>query len=203
MADSTRWGITVPLAGVPLQEHRAIFGRLERYGYTDVWTSEGVDYDGFTPLALAAACSTSLRLGVGVASAFTRGPALLAQTAATMAELSPAGFVLGIGSSSDVIVHDWNGIPFERPYSRTRDIVRFRRAAFTGERVTADFHTFSVRNFRLAREVTSPPTIVVAALRERMLQLAGREADGASINFTSVEDTARMAAMVREENADA
>jgi probable F420-dependent oxidoreductase len=171
---------------------------LEELGYTDVWSAEANATDGLTPLALASVWAPSLRLGTAILPASTRGPALLAQSLASMASAAPGRFVAGIGSSSDVIVEQWNGIPFVEPYRRVRDTVRFLRAAFTGEKVTEAYDTFAVRNFRLGVPVEAPPPILVAALREGMLRLAGREADGAIVNWLSVADTARVSAIVRD-----
>lgn len=177
--------------------------KLARLGYSDVWTAEGGGAgDAFTPLAIAATVP-SLRLGVGVVSSFTRGPGVLAGTAASMSYLAPGRFSLGIGSSSDIIVQRWNGIPFERPYSRTRDLVRFLKAAFRGERITTDYETFSVKGFSLGSSLDPSPLIFVAALRERMLRLAGAEADGAILNWTSPEDVVKLSGIVREENPNA
>lgn len=194
-----RWGLTVPLRA-SLPAHRELLRELEAARYTDVWSVEGGGSDAFTPLALASAWTTGIRLGAGVVSSFTRGPGVLAQTASAMDEAAPGRFVLGIGSSSDVIVQDWNALRFERPLSRTRDLVRFLRAAFTGEKVSEDYETFSIRNFRLPRRLAQPPPIVVAALRERMLRLAASEADGVMVNWLSAEDVRQVAAVVRDEN---
>lgn len=183
-----RYGITVPFDDVPLHDHRRWFDELAALGYTDAWSSEVAGADGFTPLALAAAWTPSLRLGVAIAPAFTRGPALLAQTAAAMAEAAPGRFVLGLGASSPAIVEQWNGIPFVDPYRRVRDTLRFLRAALTGDKVTARYDTFTVDGFRLARPVEQPPPLHLAALRPGMLRLAGREADGVVLNWLSVDD---------------
>jgi probable F420-dependent oxidoreductase len=201
-ATSARWGMTVPLGGVPLHEHGAVFEELEQLGFADAWTAEGGGIDGFTPLALAAARTSRLRLGTGIVSSFTRGPGILAMTAAAMVAAAPGRFVLGIGSSSDVIVRNWNAVEFDRPYSRTRDMVSFLKAAFTGESVTESYDTFAVKGFRLG-PVAEPPRLMLAAARERMLRLAGRETDGAIINFCSAGDVKRISAIVREENPDA
>ena len=107
-----------------------------------MWTGEANSADGFTPLALAAMASDRLRLGTAVVPVYTRGPGLLAMQAATMAELAPGRFALGVGSSSDVIVERWNAIPFTEPYKRVRDTVRFLRLALTGEKVDAEYETF-------------------------------------------------------------
>jgi alkanesulfonate monooxygenase SsuD/methylene tetrahydromethanopterin reductase-like flavin-dependent oxidoreductase (luciferase family) len=81
---------------------------------------------------------------------------------------------------------------FDQPFQRTRDMVRFLRAALGGEKVTADYETFSVRGFRLARPPSVVPPILVAALRPGMLRMAGREADGAILNWLSPEDVAKV-----------
>ena len=76
-----RWGLTFPLDGVPLPAHREVLREAESLGYTDAWTAEVDGLDAFTPVALAAAWTEKLRLGTAIANVFTRGPALLAQTA--------------------------------------------------------------------------------------------------------------------------
>ena len=219
-AAEARYGMTVPFGG-PLHEQADRFRELSELGYTDAWTAEADGHDGLTPLSLASVWAPELRLGTAILPVFTRGPALLAQSAAALASAAPGRFVLGIGSSSNVIVERWkaitgringrfgsfewqpvsligNAIPFEEPYRRVRDTVRFLRAAFTGEKVTEDFESFEIRGFRLGDPPEQQPPIVVAALREGMLRLAGREADGAVVNWLSPTDAERVTAIVRE-----
>lgn len=193
-----RLGITVPFTGVTLAEHRSWFADALGAGYTDVWSAEVDGTDGFTPLALAAAWEPEARLGVAIAPAFTRGPALLAQTVAAMAEAAPGRFAFGLGTSSDVIVEQWNGIAFEHPYERVRDTLAFLRLALSGEKVTADFGSFSVRGFRLGRPPSTPPPVYLAALRPGMLRLAGKEADGVILNWLAAEDVATSLEEVRQ-----
>lgn len=181
-----RYGMSVPF-DFPLHEHKEALQELQDLGYTDFWSSEANATDGFTPLALAAAW-TSARLGTAIIPAYTRGPALLAMHAASMAEAAPGRFVLGIGSSSNIIVQNWNDVEFDRPWYRVRDTVRFLRKALAGEKINEDFDTFSVKGFRLGRKVDQQPPILIAALRKGMLRLAGREADGAILNWLSPDD---------------
>jgi probable F420-dependent oxidoreductase len=185
---SSRWGITLPLTGVPLGAHRDFVKELPDLGYTDAWSAETNGTDAFTPLALVAEWAPQLRLGTAIAPVYTRGPGLLAMTAATIAELAPGRFALGIGSSSPVIVGDWNAAEFAEPFARTRDTLRFLRAALAGEKVTAEYPTFSVRRFKLERVPEQPPQLMLAALRPGMLRLAAAEADGAITNWLSAQD---------------
>jgi probable F420-dependent oxidoreductase len=194
-----RHGITVPFPGVPLAEHREWYEETAALGYTDVWSAEAGGSDAFTPLALAAAWAPQLRLGTAIVPAFTRGAATLAQTVAAMCQAAPGRFALGLGTSSDVIVERWNGIPFEQPYHRVRDTIRFLRAALPGDKVTAQYTTFTVRGFRLETPVTEMPPILVAALRPGMLRLAGKEGDGAIINWLSAEDVTKVVPHVGED----
>jgi len=174
----TRWGITVPFAGVPLDEHPELLAHVEALGYHDVWSSETpAGTDGFTTLALAAPVTERLRLATGIVNPFTRGPAVLAQTAAALQEASGGRFVLGIGSSSDVVVERFNGMTFEKPLTRVREAVESLRPVLS---VPAGK---GFGGLRLERPVTEPVPIVLAALRAKMLGLAGELADGAFTNF--------------------
>lgn len=182
----SRWGLTLPMTGVPLAEQREIVEMLPDLGYTDAWSSESGGADAFTPLALAAQWAPGIRLGTAIVPVYTRGPALLAQQAATLADLAPGRFVLGIGTSSDTIVERWNGIPFTEPYAKVRDTLRFLRRALAGEKVTDD--ALGVQGFRLEQAPAAAPPVVLAALRPGMLRLAAREADGAITNWLAPYD---------------
>jgi len=193
-----RYGMSLPLAGVPLHQHEDWLKEMVDLGYTDFWSSEANGHDGFTPLAMAAAWVPTARLGIAIIPAFTRGPALMAQCVASLADAAPGRFVMGIGTSSDVIVERWNGIPFEQPYQQVRDMVRFLRKALDGEKVDEEFERFTVKGFRSGVKVEQKPPILIAALRQGMLKLAGREGDGAILNWLSADDVKQVTPYVHE-----
>ena len=93
-------------------------------------------------------------------------------------------------------------MPFVEPYKRVRDMVRFLRVALTGEKVTQKYDTFEVQGFRLGLVPEVQPPILVAALREGMLRLAGREGDGAIINWLSADDVKKVVPHVNAGGAD-
>jgi probable F420-dependent oxidoreductase len=182
------FGVDIALPGVPLHTARSQFEELRDLGYTQFWSSEVSNEDAFTPLTLAAAWTPEIDLGTAIVPVFTRGPGLLAMTAAALADAAPGRFTLGVGTSSINIVQKWNGLPFVDPYKRTRDTVRFLRHAFTGERVDETYDTFEINGFRLGRVPEIAPRLLVAALRPQMLRLAGREADGVICTFAAPKD---------------
>jgi probable F420-dependent oxidoreductase len=188
MALMARWGITLPLREQALAGQRDIVAALPDLGFTDAWSSEVNGTDAFSPLAAAAQWTNDLRFGTAIAGIFTRGPALLAMNAASLAHLCPDRFVLGIGTSSPVIVEEWNGLELDRPYQRARDTLRFLRAALAGEKVSAEYETFTVSGFRLDSPPPRPPRLALAALRPGMVRLAASHAEGAITNWLAPGD---------------
>jgi probable F420-dependent oxidoreductase len=185
-----RWALTLPFTGVALADHEPLLRRAEERGYRDLWTGETNGPDGFTPLALAAAWTSGMRLGTGVVNPFTRGIPVLAQHAAALADASGGRFCLGLGSSSDVIVERWNGVPFTKPLTRVREAVEALRPVLRGERGPG--------GFKLETPPAHPVPLYVAALRDRMLQLGGELGDGTFVNFLPVSGLPHVMEQIRE-----
>lgn len=189
-APQTRWGLTLPLPMMRMQQLEPLVRAADEAGYDDIWTGETNGPDAFTPLAMAAGWSSRLRLGTGVAGVFTRGPALLAQQAAALQDASNGRFVLGIGSSSNVIVEKWNAMgPFEKPLTKVRETVEAIRPILEGGRGPG--------GFKLENPPETPPPIYIAALRDKMLQLGGQIADGTFINFTPISALPHVTEQIR------
>jgi probable F420-dependent oxidoreductase len=193
-----RIGLNVPFRGESLAALRDRLVRVEALGFSDLWSQESDTCDAFTPLGVAAAWTRRARLGTAIASVFTRGPALLAMQAASMADAAPGRFVLGLGTSSATIVEGWNGLHFERPFSRMRDTLRWLRALFERGRADAEGAAIGVRGFRLGVAIESPPPIHVAALGPRMLELAAREADGVLLSLVGPDHAMEVVRRYRE-----
>jgi probable F420-dependent oxidoreductase len=184
-----RWGLTLPFPGVSLADHEPLFRQAQERGYDDMWTGETNGADGFTPLALASAWTQSVRLGTGIVNPFTRGVPVLAQHAAALADASGGRFCLGLGSSSDVIVERWNGIPFSKPLTRVREAVEALRPVLRGERGPG--------GFKLDPPPAHPVPIYIAALRDRMLQLGGELGDGTFVNFLPLSAVGHVTEQIR------
>src|SRR5437899_6818211 len=100
--------------GFALGEHGEIVREAEEVGYRDLWSMETSGIDGFSPLVYAAAFSSRARLGTAIVSSYTRGPAILAMSAAAVEQAAPGRFVLGIGAATDVLVQGCGGMRFGR-----------------------------------------------------------------------------------------
>jgi probable F420-dependent oxidoreductase len=193
-----RWGLTVPLSGIPLSDHEAVFREAEAIGYTDFWSAES-DVDPWICLALGASWTSTATLGTAIVGVFSRGPAIIAMGAAAMGEAAPGRFVLGVGAGSNVTVERWNGGHFDRPLTRMTEVVQAVRQALDGVPVSVDGKTLKVSGFKLGRPAPYRVPIYVAALQERMVRQAVRVADGVITNWLSAEDVKQIAAVVRDE----
>jgi probable F420-dependent oxidoreductase len=196
---TNRYGITIPFEGVTLNDHKEWFHRLADLGYTDVWSAESDGTDAFTPLVMAAVLEARLNLGIAIAPVYTRGAALMAMSIAALADIAGGRFTMGLGASSEPVVQRWNGVAYDKPYARTRDVLRFVKRALDGEKIDEVYETFEIHGFKLARPVAQRPPILLGALRPGMLKLAGKEADGAVLNWLSAEDVKQCKTVVGPE----
>jgi probable F420-dependent oxidoreductase len=173
--------VSLPVAGMPLDQTPALIRTARGWGYDAVWASEiaGPDFGSILG-AVAVGAGGGLDLGVAVAPVQTRSPWLLAATAASLWQLSGGRFTLGVGTSSEVIVSQWSGIDFERPLARLRETVAVLRSMFAGERVEVDGRFVSTHGYRLFAPAQVP--LYIGALNPRSLRQAGELGDGVCLN---------------------
>lgn len=173
-----RLGVTIGLEGGALANELSLCAGAIELGYTDIWSAEAGAADAFSPLAAVARVGGDARLGTAIVPAFTRPPALLAMSAATMQNLTEGRFILGLGTSSSIIVQKWMGQSFAKPLARLRETVEVLRDLFAGKKVTSLDTSFQIRDFRLQLDPSAPIPIYLAALGPRACRLAGEVADG-------------------------
>lgn len=155
-------------------------------GFGSFWTAETTGPEAFATLAGVGAAAPSLDLGTGVLALQLRTPMVTAMGAATLQALHPdRDILLGVGVSSPVVTERWHGVAYgDRPLARVREYVALLRECLAGESVSFDGDFYSANKFRLGiRLGDRRPKIVLAALNEHMLRLAGEVADGVLLNY--------------------
>jgi F420-dependent oxidoreductase-like protein len=148
----------------------------EELGYEAVYVTHINGRESLTVLAHYAAHTDRIRLGTGVVPIYTRTPATMAQTAATIDELSGGRLVLGLGVSHRPVVEGWHGQTIDKPGTEMREYLAIVRAILAGEEPPAGGKWQT--GFRLGMPARADLPIYVAALSPRMLQTAGEIADG-------------------------
>jgi alkanesulfonate monooxygenase SsuD/methylene tetrahydromethanopterin reductase-like flavin-dependent oxidoreductase (luciferase family) len=150
----------------------------ESLGYEAVYVTHLAGRDSLTVLTAYALSTRSIRLGTGVVPIYTRTPATMAQTAATIDELSGGRLTLGLGVSHRPVVEAWHGQTIDRPVAEMREYMAIVRAILRGEDPPGgEKWKTSFRLLGLSLRPQLP--IYVAALSPAMLRLAGEVADGA------------------------
>ncbi|MDQ4005250.1 MAG: LLM class flavin-dependent oxidoreductase [Actinomycetota bacterium] len=167
--------------GGPMPTLAELARLAEDGGYESVWVAE-TGYSAYVQAALVCQATTSVKVGTNIALAFPRSPTISAMTARDLAELSGDRFILGLGSQVKRINEQRFSTPFEHPAPKLAeyvDVVREVLATFGGQHVRHEgrFYTVTMDPFPGAGPVGHVP-IYIAAVNTRMLEGAGRVADG-------------------------
>jgi probable F420-dependent oxidoreductase len=192
--------VYIPGDEATLRQYARIAGRLEADGFDRMWIGELNGADAVSAATLAAVGTNEAQIGVFV-NVFTRAPTVLAMTAASLAQIAPGRVQLVLGVGSPLFVERWNGIPFDRTFTRLRDTLRFLRQALTGERVRGPFDSIVSSGFALEDHPASPPELLVAATGPRALALAATEADGVALNWVLPGDLDHIEPLPRDRQA--
>jgi F420-dependent oxidoreductase-like protein len=163
--------------GRSLERAVARVGLAERLGLDAAYATHIAGRDSLTTLMAYAGASQRIRLGTGVVPIFSRTPATMAQTAATIDEASGGRMVLGLGISHRVTVEHWHGAKLTKPVTQMREYVAAVRAILRGE-TPPDSEHFPTQFRFMGYGARAEMPIYVAALSPNMLRLAGEIADG-------------------------
>lgn len=151
----------------------------EELGYDRVWLPETWGRDAVTVLASIAHGTGDVGIGTSILPVYSRSPALIGQSAATLQEVSNGRFRLGLGPSGPIVIENWHGVDYGNPLRRTRETIEIVKQVFTGEPVDYDGDYFDLSGFRLRSDPPDPvPPVDAAGMGPKAVELAGRFADG-------------------------
>jgi probable F420-dependent oxidoreductase len=173
--------VTLP-AGPKVQQTVERLLWAEANGYDDAWFGDSGAPDSLTQAAAVAHHTQRLRIGVAATPVYTRSPTILAATANVLGQVLPGRFVMGLGSSSQTMMGQWNGIALDRPVKRVTETAQLVRTMLSGEKTDFDGETLRSHGYRQPR-LDNPPPIYIAALRPRMIEAAAEVGDGVIFNL--------------------
>src|SRR5262245_49319818 len=175
-----RIGVVVPNQRATIESVTEQLVRLEQLGVDSAWMP-GIPNgpDVLTLLAVAGQATELIELGTAVVPTHPRHPVALAAQALTVNDAVDGRLTLGIGVSHEKVIDGQLGLGYERPVRHAREYLRVLRPLLTDQRVDFEGETMRTR-IRLEASFSGrpPPTVLLAALGEQMLRLAGTSADG-------------------------
>lgn len=163
---------------------------LERAGLDTVWVAEAYGFDSPTLMGYLAARTETIEIGAAILNIYSRTPGALAQTAAGLDNVSGGRAILGLGASGPQVIEGWHGLPYDRPLTRTREVVEIIRAALRRESIEHHGKVFDIplppdQGLGLGKPLklmTKPERsvvpIYVAALGEKNVAATAEYADG-------------------------
>jgi F420-dependent oxidoreductase-like protein len=159
---------------------RAFVQAADRLGYDRIWVAEAYGWDAFTVLTEIACSTDRIELATGIVNVFSRSPALIAQSAASLDRISGGRFVLGLGTSGHQVIAGWHGVPFDRGVRRMRETVEIVRTILRRDRLTYEGEVFHLdMGLKLiTHPVRDRIPIYLATLTPSGVALAGELADG-------------------------
>jgi F420-dependent oxidoreductase-like protein len=156
---------------------------LEARGFASLWLPNIFGLDAITTLALAGRETARIEVGTAVVPTYPRHPIAMAQQALTAGAAAGGRFTLGLGLSHKIVIEDLMGMSYAKPLRHMREyltvlgeLLAGRPAKFAGEEYRV--------NLGLQVPGAKPVPVLVAALGEQMLRLAGRLADGTILWMT-------------------
>ena len=157
--------------------------RAERAGFDGVYSIEFFNRHGYVSLGAIAQATERVRIGTGIANAFTRTPLLHASAAMDLDELSNGRAVLGLGSGTRRMNEDWYAVPFSAPAARMQELALLLRAAIAAQRGRGfewqgRFWKLRVPAYTRPGAAREEIPIWVAAVNRGMIAAAGAAADG-------------------------
>ncbi|MCP4035781.1 MAG: TIGR03620 family F420-dependent LLM class oxidoreductase [bacterium] len=167
-------GVWTALDALSAPESANFAQQIEAWGYTALWTPEAVGRDPFSFIGFLAAQTEKLVFATGIANIYARDPMTMKGIHRTVAELAPGRFVLGLGVSHEHLVSRVRGHDYKKPVTTMRNFLDAMESALY-----------------MGRQPDEPAPIVLAALRDKMLELAATRTAGAHPYLVPPEHTER------------
>lgn len=152
----------------------------DELGFDSVWLGESWGYELFTSMADLVRATKRIKIGAGIANIYSRTPALIVSTVATLDERSGGRIMLGLGPSGANVIEHWHGVPFSKPVKRTREYVEIIRMILRGEKLIYHGEFFQLeRGFKLRfKPLRADLPIYIAAMGPKNVIQTGEIADG-------------------------
>jgi len=163
----------------------------EQAGLDMVWVAEAYGFDAVSLMGYLAAKTERITIASGILPIYSRTPALMAQTAAGLDAVSNGRFVLGIGTSGPQVIEGWHGVPYDKPVTRTREMIEICRKVWKREqKLTYEGRAYTLplpkghgtglgKPLKIINHpLRSTIPIYVAALRPKSVEMTAELAEG-------------------------
>ncbi len=144
-----------------------------------IWIPETWGMEGFSMMSAVSRIAKNAKIGSSIVNIYSRSPSVIAMGAATLDTISDGKLILGLGTSSDLIVQNWHGIAFKDPVPRMQECVEIIRMILSKNKVNYNGKFFHLKDFSLLIKPTrNKIPVYLAAVNQKMVELTWNVADG-------------------------
>ncbi len=143
-----------------------------------IWAPESWGKEVFSTLGAISQVTNRVKIGTSIVNVYSRSPATIGMGGITLDILSKERFILGLGTSTSVLVENLHGIKFEKPLIRMKEYVQSIKLLLKSKEVNYHGQTVNIKNFKLLERSRDDIPIYIAAVNPGMINLATKYADG-------------------------
>jgi alkanesulfonate monooxygenase SsuD/methylene tetrahydromethanopterin reductase-like flavin-dependent oxidoreductase (luciferase family) len=153
-------------------------------GFEYLWLTEAWGLEALSTAGYLLGITKRIKIGTGVLSTYSRSAALIGMACATLDQIAPGRFILGLGSSGKLVTENWHGASFAKPLQRSREYVEIIRRVARGDNLDHSGDLLRLSGFRLyTKPVTKEQEIYLGAISERNITVAGEISDGVLVTM--------------------
>ena len=177
-----KFGIVLPYAEGSMSREEVVefVTRADQLGFHSVWVPEAWTFDAFMMLTSLVEHTSQIQLATGIVNVYSRTPALLGQSIATLDSLSNGRAILGIGASGPQVISGWHGMSYDKPVTRTREAVDIVRTILRRDPLAYEGEIFNLRmGLKLINHPLRPDVpITIASMGPKNVEMTAEIADG-------------------------
>lgn len=165
-----------------------------------IWAPESWGKEVFSTLGAISQVTNRVKIGTSIVNIYSRTPATIGMGGITLDNLSNKRAILGLGSSTSVLVENLHGIKFEKPLIRMKEYVQSIKLLLRPNKVNFHGQIVNIKNFKLLEHSRDDIPIYVAAVNPGMINVAKRYADGIILYLKSIDELKMVIENVKFEN---
>ena len=168
-----KFGLCINWRGATIDFTREIALEADKLGLEYLWLSEAWGMEATSTAGYLLGITRRVKIGAGILNVYSRSAALIGMACATLDQIAPNRFLLGLGSSGKTVVENWHGASFTKPLQRTREYVEIIRRVVRGEDLEFSGEVLNLSGLRLyTKPGSNNQEIYIGAIGDRNLTIA-------------------------------
>jgi len=179
-----KFGVCINWRGATIDFTRTIALEADNLGLEYLWLTEAWGLEALSTAGYLLGITKKVKIGAGILNVYSRSAGLIGMACATLDQIAPDRFLLGLGSSGKTVVENWHGVSFTKPLQRTKEYVDIIRRVSLGDNLDYSGEVLRLSGFRLyTKPRNRDQEIYIGAIGDQNLSIAGEISDGAIVTM--------------------